>query len=52
MSRAKPKSPSPWKRYIVVFLWTWVSVVLVAYFFVDDVQEAAHHVVQQFFDAP
>lgn len=52
MSRAKPKSPSPWKRYIVVFLWTWVSVVLVAYFFVDDVQEAVHHVVQQFFDAP
>jgi len=52
MSRSKPKSPSPLKRYIVVFLWAWVSVVLVAYFFVEDVQEAAHHVVQQLFDAP
>ena len=52
MSRSKPIPPSPWKRYIIVFLWAWVSVVLVAYFFVDDVQEAAHHFIQQLFDAP
>ena len=52
MSRSKPSRPSPWRRYITVFLWAWMGIVIVAYFFVDDVQVAAHHFIQQLFDAP
>gem|GEM_PF-4675619 len=51
MSKSSVKV-SPWRRYVTVFFWTWLLVMLCAYFFVEDIREAIHQLLYQFLDGP
>ena len=43
---------SPWRRYLKLFFWAWLGIMVLAYFFVEDIRETIHLLVYQFLDGP
>ena len=47
----KKPAYSPWSKYFLIFSVAWFAVVLVAYLYVEDVQEGLHSLIKSLLEA-